>query len=69
MTVNYIVNIEPQENGGYTVHTDWCDRLPPLENQLFLGHFVDCWGAIERAKALDIEAAACHYCCKETHIG
>jgi len=58
------VNINPQEDEGYEVPIDWCNRLPAPENQLVLGHFESCLEAIKKARALDISAVGWYVCCK-----
>lgn len=67
-TNKYIVNADTVAGQGHVVHTNWCTELPPVDNQILLGHFKSCWEAIDRAKALDINAKACVTCCKECHV-
>lgn len=56
------------DSGEQKVHTDWCVHVPPDTDHLFLGHFSDCFEAVNAAKALDINATPCYDCCKECRV-
>lgn len=63
----YIVDTSPQDGDDPEVHTQWCNRLPLIKEQIVLGHFENCHDAIMRARVLDIFATGCYYCCRECH--
>lgn len=67
---DYCVNKNAQDNGDHEVHdlstTKGC--LPNEENQLALGWFSDCFGAVEKAKKTYPDTAdGCEKCCKPCH--
>lgn len=67
MSSIYIVDTSPQDGGGPEVHTQWCNRLPLIKEQIILGHCDNCKDAIRKARVLDIIASGCYYCSKECH--
>jgi hypothetical protein len=58
--MKYIVNKNAQANGDHEVHK-WPEslcsspRYPMSENQLHLGEYVGCTGAVQEAKKEDIQ--------------
>jgi len=69
----YIVNKNPQPNGDHEVHKSprsLCvsPRYPLSENQLYLGEFVGCSGAVAEAKRRGYSTSdGCYYCSGACH--
>lgn len=64
---SYCVNKNAQDTGEHEVHTLDCDYLPETENQVYLGKFNTCHGAIREAKKHYSNVDGCYYCSKECH--
>ena len=55
---------------GHEVHnlTEGCERLPQLTNQVYLGEYASCRGAVRAAKGMGYQSAnGCFYCARECH--
>ena len=69
----YCVNRNAQQNGDHEVHDltpGACHRLPDFSNQVPLGTFVTCHGAVDEAKRRGYWTAnGCYYCCAPCHTG
>ncbi|NQT88690.1 hypothetical protein HQ560_18130 [bacterium] len=63
----YYVNENAQQNGDHEVHEQGCKFMPKRENQLFLGEFPSCHGAVRTAKVFDPKANGCIHCCPACH--
>ena len=73
---NYIVNKNAQyDTGDHEVHVtpkSACSspRYPEPENQVPLGSYVTCDGAVQEAKSRGYETAnGCYYCANACHTG
>ncbi len=71
--MKYIVNKNAQANGDHEVHK-WPEslcsspRYPLSENQLHLGEYVGCTGAVQEAKRRGYQTAdGCYYCSSACH--
>ena len=74
---NYIVNTTKQYDKDdklyYEVHQypqSNCSspNYPEPENQLSLGRYADCHGALKKAEELGYKVAdGCYYCCNDCH--
>ena len=71
---SFIVNKNPQPiSGDHEVHdlSALCNHLPEKENQIDLGKFPDCHGAVAEAKRRFPKHAhlidGCFFCAKECH--
>jgi hypothetical protein len=67
---NYCVNVNAQsDSGDHEVHdltsTQGC--LPESQNQLALGWFSDCTGAVKEAKKTYSDVNGCFYCATDCH--
>lgn len=71
----YCLNSNAQsDSGDYEVHQTWpteCIRMPAPDNQLDLGHHINCYSAIHDAKEkyphLASRIDGCFYCSSECH--
>lgn len=64
----YYINLNPQSNGDYEVHTADCSYLRLVENKKFLGDFSNCYDAIAVAKRMGYPSAdGCYYCSGACH--
>jgi len=63
----YYVNKNAQSNGDHEVHTGSCDRLPSIENRLYLGEFSNCKDAVKEAKKTFSQSNGCYYCSYACH--
>lgn len=68
----YIVNKNAQPNGDHEVHVTPRSKCsspayPDLGNQLRLGNFADCAGAVRAAKRHYPTADGCYYCSNDCH--
>ena len=71
---NYIVNSNAQSNGDNEVHVtpqSNCSspRYPAGNNQVWLGWFTSCHGAVTEAKRRGYSANGCYYCSRSCHTG
>jgi len=65
----YIVNRNAQSNGDHEVHTEHCEHLPDLDNQVPLGSHDSCRPAVVKAKAIYAKSNGCAYCCPDCNTG
>jgi hypothetical protein len=67
----FILNQNQQPNGDNEVHntTTGCHKMPALENQIHLGDYPSCHGAVAHAKAQYRNARinGCVHCCTTCH--
>lgn len=69
--LNFIINHNAQSNGDHEVHnaSTGCPYMPSPENQIKLGFYHSCHGAVAYAKqnwpAYRING--CYYCCNACH--
>lgn len=66
----YVLNKREQSNGDHEVHNlETCPCLPDPEDQIMLGRFESCSGAIRAASNLypKWRIDGCYYCCNECH--
>jgi NAD-dependent dihydropyrimidine dehydrogenase PreA subunit len=66
---HYVLNKIKNDGRYHEVHKKTCIHLPDLKNQIDLGFFGDCRGAITKGKMLGYNPDGCYYCCKECHRG
>lgn len=66
---NYHVNKNAQPNGDHEVHEQGCSRAPLPQNQVHLGFFYTCTGAVIEAKKIYRQSNGCYYCSKECNTG
>ncbi len=64
---SHYVNKQAQSNGDHEVHKSGCDRMPSVENRIYLGEFSSCREAVMAAKRYYPKADGCYYCCRECH--
>lgn len=70
---NYIVNKNAQSNGDHEVHVtprSSCSspRYPESKNQVALGWYTSCFGAVQKAKSLGYtKADGCYWCASACH--
>ena len=63
----YYVNKQAQANGDHEVHESGCNRLPSIENQMYLGEFLYCSSAVTEAKKTYSKSNGCYYCSRSCH--
>lgn len=67
----YIINNNSQPNGDHEVHdkTNGCSYMPKAENQIDLGYYTSCYGAVTEAKRRwpKERINGCYYCCNPCH--
>ena len=63
----YYMNKNAQSNGDHEVHKEGCSWMPYPENLLYLGDFLNCNGAVKKAKEYDPDADGCYFCSRECH--
>lgn len=65
----FCVNKNAQPTGEHEVHNldARCIRYPNPENQLYLGAFADCHGALAEARKTYTNVDGCYYCAHECH--
>jgi len=65
----FCVNQNTDREGNHEVHniSKGCKTMPNLENQLGLGEFPSCHGAVEKAKKTFPKADGCANCCPDCH--
>ena len=63
----YVMNKNSQSNGDHEVHKEGCSWMPKPENQLPLGDFPSCHGAVAKAKTIDSLADGCKHCSPDCH--
>ena len=64
---DYYVNKQAQPNGDHEVHKSDCSHLPSPENRQHLGSFLNCHGAVQKAKEYYPQSNGCYYCSGECH--
>ena len=68
---HFIINKNAQPTGEHEVHNldAYCGHLPNSENQISLGHYNGCRGAIQYAKSQYPNASidGCAYCAPDCH--
>ena len=65
----YWLHNEPQAEGGYFAHTEWCEYLPPLESRTPLGLHADCQSALVQARILHENMSGCPHCTSSCNTG
>jgi hypothetical protein len=65
----YYVNSNAQPNGDHEVHENGCTQGADPENQVKLGSFSSCHGAVAEAKKAYSTANGCAYCCPACNTG
>ena len=65
----YYVNKNPQTNGDHEVHTASCNRIPKVENRIYLGDFSNCEKAVKKAKEHYKKSNGCFYCSRDCNTG
>ena len=69
--MKYYLNKNRQQNGDYEVHVQGCAYGALPENQIQLGEFANCAGAVTRAKQQYPDVAnhinGCYFCCQPCH--
>lgn len=67
----FILNSNQQPNGDNEVHnaTTGCNWMPESQNQINLGEYTSCHGAVAAAKATYSNARinGCIHCCPACH--
>jgi len=67
----FILNSNQQPNGDNEVHnaTTGCNWMPESQNQINLGEYPNCHGAVAAAKAAygNARINGCAYCCPACH--
>lgn len=67
----FIINKNAQANGDHEVHdaTNACRFMPSLENQVEVGTYPTCHGAVAAAKQKwsDSRINGCYYCSNQCH--
>lgn len=66
---SYCVNRQAQANGDHEVHEVACKYLPAPQNQLHLGTFPSCRGAVQEAKKHFPQSNGCYFCSRECNTG
>ena len=66
---SYCVNRNSQSNGDHEVHdvTANCRYLPYPENQISMGNFYSCHGAVVEARKYVDQVNGCYFCCNPCH--
>ena len=68
---NFILNSNEQLNGDHEVHntTEGCNWMPLPGNQIDLGWYTDCNGAVLTAKIMhnSWRINGCAFCCPTCH--
>ena len=65
----YYVNSNAQDTGDHEVHESTCSYLPSPQNQVYLGHFATCAGAVQAAKKTYPQSNGCLWCSPACHTG
>jgi len=65
--MKYYVNKNAQSNGDHEVHKENCDKLPELQNRIYLGDFSNCLSALKKAQEHYEQVDGCYYCSQECH--
>lgn len=65
----FCVNKNAQSTGEHEVHNldKNCNHLPETQNQLQLGSFSSCHGALTEARKTYSNVDGCAYCASECH--
>lgn len=67
----FIINKIQQANGDHEIHnaTTGCSYMPKLENQVDLGYYASCHGAVAEAKRRwpGHRIDGCYYCANACH--
>jgi len=65
----FCVNKNAQPTGEHEVHNldASCGHLPDSSNQLQLGSFTSCHGAMTEARKTYSNVDGCAYCCPDCH--
>jgi len=70
---DFIVNENGQSNGDHEVHvtTCTCSHMPATKNQIELGYYPSCHGAISKARKSfpSWKIDGCRWCCEECNTG
>lgn len=65
----YYVNKNAQANGDHEVHKQGCSFMPEANNRIYLGDFLSCSPAVQKAKEYHSQANGCYYCSPACHTG
>lgn len=65
MYKEYYVNRKEQSNGDHEVHAEGCTYMP--SDNIFLGSYTNCYGAVAEAKRYYSQSNGCKYCCPACH--
>lgn len=63
----YYVNNRAQSNGDHEVHDEDCRYLPLPQNRTYLGKFLTCKPAVEKAKSYHKQVNGCSTCSLSCH--
>lgn len=67
----FIINKNRQTTGEHEVHNASvpCTHMPDVENQVLVGNFIDCHGALNAARNANpsLSIDGCAYCCPACH--
>jgi len=66
---SYYVNRRAQPNGDHEVHVKGCSWFPEPGSDIYVGEFVDCRGALHKAKAYFDQVNGCYYCARQCNTG
>ena len=64
---SYCVNRNEQPNGDHEVHVIGCLWTPNTANQIYLGEFSSCYGAVAKAREHYTQVDGCKHCSTECH--
>ena len=64
---SYYVDMIAQPNDEHEIHIGFCNRLPSIQNRIFLGDFLSCRRAITEAEKYYPQVNGCHCCCSACH--
>ncbi|WP_292587862.1 MULTISPECIES: hypothetical protein [unclassified Mesotoga] len=63
----YYVDDSAKPAGEHEIHTEHCERLREVKSKTMLGDFVNCFGALQKARDFYQNVDGCAYCCSECH--
>lgn len=64
---SYYVNNNPQSRGEHEVHVTTCYYFSQIHSKTYLGEFVFCQDAVQKAKQVHSNVDGCAYCCSACH--
>ena len=66
----YHVNDNAQpDSGDHEVHKEGCYWLSLVTSRTYLGDFVSCFGAVQKAKGIYWKSNGCKHCSLACHTG